>query len=64
MDLMKKHIDTVIIIGAIISSVLWMNTKFNSLEKDILVIKTVLIMKNILPTELAIKESTLDKPSS
>ncbi len=53
MEWMKKHVDTVIIIGAIITSMLWMNGKFNEIEKDIAVIKTVLIMKQIMPTELA-----------
>jgi hypothetical protein len=60
MDWMKKHVDTVIIIGAIITSMLWMNGKFNDVEKevnglktDIAIIKTVLIMKQIMPVELA-----------
>lgn len=56
MEWFKKHTDTVIIVGAIISSVLWMNGRFNEIEKDITIIKTVLIMKNILPPELAAKE--------
>lgn len=53
MDWFKKHVDTVIVLGAILSSVLWMNGKFAEIEKDITVIKTVLIMKNIMPVELA-----------
>ncbi len=53
MELFKKHVDTVIIITAIVGSMLWMNGKFNELEKDITIIKTVLIMKNIMPVELA-----------
>ena len=53
MELFKKHVDTVIVLGAILGSMLWMNGKFNDLEKDIVMIKTVLIMKNIMPTELA-----------
>lgn len=60
MDLIKKHVDTVIILGGIISSVLWMNHKFNQLEKDVTIIKTVLILKNIMPTELAHKEPLHD----
>lgn len=61
MEWFKKHGDTVVIIGAIVSSMLWMNGKFNAvdsrfngIEKDIVMIKTVLIMKNIMPTDLAI----------
>lgn len=48
-----KHLDTLVILGAFASSVLWMSGKFNELEKDMAVIKTVLVMKNILPSELA-----------
>ncbi len=62
MDWFKKHVDTVIVLGAIFSSFLWMNgrfnevdTRFTSIEKDIVMIKTVLIMKNIMPTEFASK---------
>jgi len=53
MEWLKKHTDTVIVVGAIVGSMLWMNGKFNDLEKDIAVIKAVLVMKNILPAELA-----------
>jgi len=60
MDWAKKHVDTVIVLGAIFSSFMWMNGKFDSvdrkfaeLEKDLAIIKTVLVMKNIMPCELA-----------
>lgn len=53
MDLLKKHVDTVIIIGSMMGSMLWMNGKFNSLEKDMAVVKAVLVMRNIMPPELA-----------
>ena len=53
MEWFKKHTDTVIILAAFAASILWMNGKFNDLEKDITIIKTVLIMKNIMPVELA-----------
>ncbi len=53
MEWFKKHTDTVIILTAFAASILWMNGKFNDLEKDITIIKTVLIMKNIMPVELA-----------
>lgn len=57
MDWVKKHTDLIIMLTAFASSMLWMNGKFNDIEKDICVVKTVLIMKNIYPTELAkIKE--------
>ncbi len=53
MEWMKKHTDAIMVIGAIIGSMLWMNGKFNEIEKDIAVIKAVLVMKQILPAELA-----------
>jgi hypothetical protein len=59
MDLIKKHVDTVIVLGGIIGSILWMNHKFTqvdqrfaSLEKDMAVIKTVMFMQGHLPKEL------------
>ena len=56
MEWFKKHTDTVIILAAFAASVLWMNGKFNDIEKDITIIKTVLILKNVMPAELAAKE--------
>jgi len=53
MNLIKKHADTLTIIGTIIGALLWMNTKFNAIEKDMAIMKTVLIMKEMLPRELA-----------
>lgn len=63
MDWFKKHTDTVIILAGILSAVVWMNSQFsdiskeiNDLKTDMAIMKTVLIMKNIMPTELAVKE--------
>ncbi len=53
MEIIKKHVDTVIILGGILGSVLWMNGKFNELEKEIAIVKTVLIIKGIMPEALA-----------
>lgn len=66
MDFFKKHIDTAIVLGAIFSSFVWMDGKFSAidakftqvdkniseLDKQITIVKTVLLMKNILPQEL------------
>lgn len=56
----KKHADTVVILGGIITSIMWMNhgfndvdKRFNVLEKEIAVMKTVLVMKDVMPKELA-----------
>lgn len=60
MDLVKKHVDTVLVLGGILASVLWMNGKFNQMDKemsgiktDMAVLKAVLIMKDVMPKELA-----------
>lgn len=57
----KKHVDTIVILTGIISSFLWMNSRFNALEKDMTMIKTVLISKNIMPVELATKDAKVEK---
>ena len=63
MEWLKKHADTAVVLTAILSSVIWMNGKFNEVdkrfneaEKQTTIIKTVLIMKGIMPTELASAE--------
>ncbi len=60
MDWFKKHADSVATISTLIWAIVWMNGRFNeidqrfsNLEKDIAIIKTVLVMKDILPKELA-----------
>jgi hypothetical protein len=59
MDFIKQHADTISIIMTILSALFYMHThienRFNALEKDIVVMKTVMIMKNIMPSELATK---------
>lgn len=66
MDWFKKHVDTCIILGAFGASILWMNGKFNDVEKEIgnlktdtAVIKAVLILRNVMPPELASKDQKL-----
>lgn len=63
MDWMKKHVDTVVVLGGILASVLWMNGKFNHMlnqinevRQEIVIMKTVLIMKDIMPKELAMND--------
>lgn len=55
-EFFKKHTDTAVVLTSLCAGFLWMNTKFNSLEKDMSVVKTVLIMQKIMPAELAVKE--------
>ncbi len=56
MEWVKKHTDLVIMLTAFGSSMLWLNGKFNDIEKDICVIKSVMVVKNIMPCELAKKD--------
>jgi predicted nucleic acid-binding protein len=46
------NVDTMMVLAAIFGGFIWMNGKFNELEKDVLVIKTVLAMKNIMTNEI------------
>jgi hypothetical protein len=64
MEWLKKHADTVVIMSAILSSFLWMTGKFsdidkrfNDIDKRLVRIETVLVMKGIMPTELAINHA-------
>lgn len=53
---LTQHADTVIILSALAGGFLWMNAKFNAIEFDVNTIKTVLIVKKIMPCELANKD--------
>lgn len=63
MEWFKKHVDTVVVLTGILSSMVWMNGKFDHLQTQIndvreqmIVMKTVLLMKDIFPKELATNE--------
>jgi hypothetical protein len=55
MEWFKKHTDTVIVLGGILASILWMNSQFNDVKTRLTKIETVLIMQGIMPRELAQK---------
>lgn len=62
MDWFKKHADTIAILATFCAAFVWIDGKFDRiddkftvLEKDVTIIKTVLIMKQIMPCELAEK---------
>jgi hypothetical protein len=62
-NFLKKHADTISIIISIIIAMGWINTKFTSvenkivtLEKEMAIVKTVLFMQKILPSELVANE--------
>ncbi len=52
MDWIKKHVDTVAVLGGVLAAVLWMNGQFNEVKKELAIIKTVLIIKGIMPESL------------
>ena len=52
----KKHVDTVIVLGALFGGFLWINGKFNDINTRLVRIETVLIMKNIMPVDMVAKE--------
>lgn len=56
MDWFKKHTDAVMIIAAMLGGMIWMNGQFNELKTEMAVIKTVLIMKGIMPEALSCNE--------
>jgi preprotein translocase subunit YajC len=62
-ELLRKHSDTIVVLGGILAAVLWINGEFNtvrsdiaSVKTDLAVVKTVLQMKNIMPEKYAICE--------
>lgn len=59
MEWIKNYIDFVALLLAYVSCILFATFicgKINDVEKDIAIIKTVLVMKNIMPAELFKKE--------
>jgi len=61
MDWFKKHVDTVIVLTGIFSSMVWINGKFdniqsqiNDVREQVVIMKTVMIMKDVMPKELAV----------
>lgn len=53
----KEHFDTIILFFTILTSILtatiWITSSLNSLDKRLTVIETVMILKNMMPKELA-----------
>jgi hypothetical protein len=53
MELIKKHVDTVVILGGIAGSLIWMNGKFNDIDRRLVRIETVMVVKGIMPDHFA-----------
>ena len=43
MDWFKKHADTAVVLGAIVFVFLWMDFRFNRIEKRLVIIETALL---------------------
>lgn len=52
-DWIKRHADTMVIVGFVVAAALWMNNSIKDIQKDVAVMKTVLILKGIMPPALA-----------
>ena len=62
MEWFKKHVDMFVTIGVIFGMISWMSMKFSKIDKrfakieqDVAIIKTVLVIKNIVPQEVVSK---------
>lgn len=51
-------VSTLTIIAILFSGFVWINSKFNSIEKDLVVIKTVLISKEFVKPEVFASKET------
>ncbi len=65
MDVLKKHYETLTILGGMVVIVvgccMWINGKFASIEQRLVRIETVLIMQGIMPKELAAKKDPIQE---
>lgn len=52
MEWFKQHGDTLAILSMFAICFWTLNEKINSIDKDLAVIKTVMVMKNLMPNEL------------
>lgn len=63
MEWIKKHADTVVVLGAVLGAMMWMNGTLNDVQKEIYtvqkelsIVKTVMLMNGHYPKELACKD--------
>lgn len=60
MEWFKQHADTIVIVSSFVLCFWHLNDRITAIEKDVAIIKTVMVMKNILPVELC-KNQEQDK---
>jgi len=56
MEWFKNHADTIAILTMFAFCFWNLNEKINTIDKEMAIIKTVMIIKNILPNELAVHD--------
>jgi hypothetical protein len=54
MEWLKQHADTIAILTVFVGCFWNLSEKINVIDKDVAIIKTVLVMKCIMPNELAV----------
>lgn len=52
----KRHVDTVLVFGTMFGGIIWMNGRFNEMEREVSRIKTILIINKLMPPEMAENE--------
>lgn len=52
----KRHVDTVLVMSTLVYGLIWMNGRFNEMEREISRIKTILIINKLMPPEMAENE--------
>ena len=58
MDWLKQHGDTIVILSTFAVCFWTLNEKIMQIDKDLTIIKTVLVLKNIMPSELCKNSET------
>lgn len=48
----REHVDTIVILSSFAVCFWTLNEKINNLDKDVAIIKTVMMMKGIMPQEM------------
>lgn len=61
MDWLKQHADTIAIVITFLTCFWHLNEKISALEKDMTIVKTVLIMQKIMPVELCVNNEIGEK---
>ena len=61
MEWLKQHADTLVILSSFALCFWTLNEKINSIDKDLAVIKTVMVMRKMMPAEICQNYSEKEK---